>query len=141
MTEPTQLPARAPRVHREVTSFVRRSTRMRPVHQRAWERLRHAYVVEVPQHATSSDADAVRADGKNLVVRDATPGTYTTTLADGRRGDPVRVVTTGTSRTVEGVVDGAGIVRVAFAQCPLQPGVDPCRHCRASSSSRPPLLR
>ena len=39
----------------------------------------------LPQHATSSDADAVRADGKNLVVRDATPGTYTTTLADGRR--------------------------------------------------------
>ncbi|GAA3691226.1 tRNA (guanosine(46)-N7)-methyltransferase TrmB [Microlunatus aurantiacus] len=54
MTEPTQLPARAPRVHREVTSFVRRSTRMRPVHQRAWERLRHAYVVEVPQRATST---------------------------------------------------------------------------------------
>jgi hypothetical protein len=38
----------------------------------------------LPQHATSSDADAVRADGKNLVVRDDTPGTYTTVLGDGR---------------------------------------------------------
>ena len=31
-------------------------------------------------------ADLVRADGKNLVARDATPGTYTTTLDDGRSG-------------------------------------------------------
>ncbi len=53
MTEPTT-PPRAPRVHREVTSFVRRSTRMRPVHLRAWERLRHAYVLEVPQRSTST---------------------------------------------------------------------------------------
>ncbi len=41
-------------------------------------------VAALPVHATASDADAVRADGSNLVVRDATPGTYTTTLADGR---------------------------------------------------------
>jgi tRNA (guanine-N7-)-methyltransferase len=54
VTEPTQQPLHAPRVQREVTSFVRRSTRMRPVHLRAWERLRHAYVLEVPQRATST---------------------------------------------------------------------------------------
>ena len=35
-------------------------------------------------HATSTTADAVRADGANLVARAATPGTYTTTLSDGR---------------------------------------------------------
>lgn len=60
MTEPIHQPAgeppvrREPRVQREVTSFVRRSTRMRAVHLRAWERLRHAYVVEVPQRSTST---------------------------------------------------------------------------------------
>jgi tRNA (guanine-N7-)-methyltransferase len=54
VTEPTQQPLREPRVQREVTSFVRRSTRMRPVHLRAWERLRHAYVLEVPHRAAST---------------------------------------------------------------------------------------
>ena len=54
MTEPIQQPVRTPRVQREVTSFVRRSTRMRPVHLRAWERLRHAYVLEVPHRAAST---------------------------------------------------------------------------------------
>lgn len=34
-------------------------------------------------------------------------------LADGRRGDIVRVVTTGTNRTLEGAVDGPGAVRIA----------------------------
>lgn len=34
-------------------------------------------------------------------------------LSDGRRGDLVRVVTSGTSRTLDGVVDGAGAVRIA----------------------------
>ena len=38
----------------------------------------------LPVHATSTTADAVRADGSNLVARAATPGTYTTTLSDGR---------------------------------------------------------
>ena len=57
MTEPTPTP-RPPWVHREVTSFVRRSTRMRPVHLRAWERSRHAYVIEVPQRATSTSVAA-----------------------------------------------------------------------------------
>jgi hypothetical protein len=38
----------------------------------------------LPLHATSTTADAVRADGANLVARAATPGTYTTTLSDGR---------------------------------------------------------
>ena len=38
----------------------------------------------LPHHATTTTADPVRADGKNLVARSATPGTYTTTLEDGR---------------------------------------------------------
>jgi len=54
VTEPIQQPVRTPRVQREVTSFVRRSTRMRPVHLRAWERLRHAYVLEVPHRDAST---------------------------------------------------------------------------------------
>ena len=36
-------------------------------------------------------------------------------LADGRSGDSVRVVTNGTSRTIDGVVESAGTVRIAFA--------------------------
>jgi tRNA (guanine-N7-)-methyltransferase len=47
-------PATEPRVRREVVSFVRRSTRMRPQQLRAWERLRHAYVIEVPRRASST---------------------------------------------------------------------------------------
>ena len=39
---------------------------------------------QLPHHATATTADLVRADGKNLVARAATPGTYTTTLEDGR---------------------------------------------------------
>ncbi|MDA0184268.1 glycosyl hydrolase [Solirubrobacter phytolaccae] len=41
-------------------------------------------LAKLPVHATASDADLVRADGKNVVIRDTTPGTYTTTLDDGR---------------------------------------------------------
>ena len=43
-----------PRVDREVVSFVRRSARMRPTHQQAWERLRHRYVIDVPRRTTST---------------------------------------------------------------------------------------
>lgn len=50
------------RARREVVSFVRRSTRMRPQHLRAWERLRHAYVLEVPRHASSTSV----APGRRL---------------------------------------------------------------------------
>ena len=52
MTEPTRTPQQ--RVHREVVSFVRRSTRMRPQHLRAWERLGHHYVLEAPRRASST---------------------------------------------------------------------------------------
>src|SRR4051812_45106930 len=38
----------------------------------------------LPHHATSTTADLVRADGKNLVARAASPGTYSTALDDGR---------------------------------------------------------
>ena len=36
-------------------------------------------------------------------------------LADGRSGDSVRVVANGTSRTIDGVVESAGTVRIALA--------------------------
>ncbi|HEY5786378.1 MAG TPA: tRNA (guanosine(46)-N7)-methyltransferase TrmB [Microlunatus sp.] len=82
MTEPTQQPVRAPGVQREVTSFVRRSTRMRPVHLRAWERLRHAYVLEVPQRASSTSIapghplDVAAAFGRTApLVVEIGPGT------------------------------------------------------------------
>ena len=58
VTEPTQQTTREPRVRREVVSFVRRSTRMRPQHLRAWERLRHDYVLEVPRQASSTSVEA-----------------------------------------------------------------------------------
>jgi tRNA (guanine-N7-)-methyltransferase len=82
VTEPTHHPGRAPRVQREVTSFVRRSTRMRPVHLRAWERLRHAYVIEVPHRATSTSIapghplDVAAAFGRTApLVVEIGPGT------------------------------------------------------------------
>lgn len=60
------------RVHREVTSFVRRSTRMRPQHLRAWERLRHAYVLEVPRRSSSTSVAAGhRLDLATVFGRDA----------------------------------------------------------------------
>lgn len=54
MTDATQQLGPEQRVRREVVSFVRRSTRMRPAHLRAWERLRHAYVLDVPRRASST---------------------------------------------------------------------------------------
>ena len=54
MSEPVAQPQAEERVHREVVSFVRRSTRMRPQHLRAWERLKHAYVLEVPHRDLST---------------------------------------------------------------------------------------
>ncbi len=88
VTEPIHQPAgeppvrREPRVQREVTSFVRRSTRMRPVHLRAWERLRHAYVLEVPQRSTSTSIapghplDVAAAFGRTApLVVEIGPGT------------------------------------------------------------------
>lgn len=46
--------AKERRVRREVVSFVRRSTRMRPQQLRAWEQLRHPYLVEVPRRISST---------------------------------------------------------------------------------------
>lgn len=54
MTESIEQSTPQARVQREVVSFVRRSTRMRPQQLRAWERLRHAYVIEVPRQASST---------------------------------------------------------------------------------------
>ena len=58
MTESTQQSTPEPRVRREVVSFVRRSTRMRPQHLRAWERLGKAYVLEVPRQTSSTSVEA-----------------------------------------------------------------------------------
>lgn len=54
------MPQSDERIHREVVSFVRRSTRMNPSQQRAWDTLRETYVVEVPRGAshTSISPDA-----------------------------------------------------------------------------------
>ena len=54
MTEPTHLRVPEPLVHRQVVSFVRRSTRMRPQHLRAWERLGHHYVLDAPRRGRST---------------------------------------------------------------------------------------
>lgn len=58
MTEPTTTHAAESRVRREVVSFVRRSTRMRPQHLRAWERLKHAYMLDVPRREVSTSVAA-----------------------------------------------------------------------------------
>lgn len=76
MTEQTHPTGTDPRVRREVVSFVRRSTRMRPQHLRAWEELRHAYVLDVPRLATNTsiapgprpDLPAVFGRSADLVV-------------------------------------------------------------------------
>jgi tRNA (guanine-N7-)-methyltransferase len=60
------------RTHRGVVSFVRRSTRMRPQHLRAWDRLKHAYVLEVPrQELTTSIAPGRPLDPRGVFGRDA----------------------------------------------------------------------
>ncbi|MFT4165400.1 MAG: tRNA (guanosine(46)-N7)-methyltransferase TrmB [Microlunatus sp.] len=54
MIESPRQSSSEPRVRREVVSFVRRSTRMRPQQLRAWERLRHAYVLDIPRQTSST---------------------------------------------------------------------------------------
>lgn len=54
MTGPEQ------RTHREVVSFVRRSTRMNPSQERAWAN-RERYLIEVPRAATSTSVAASAA--------------------------------------------------------------------------------
>lgn len=44
----------APRVHREVVSYVRRSTRMNPSQHKAWTTLRSGLVVDVPTRETTT---------------------------------------------------------------------------------------
>ncbi|HSU35150.1 MAG TPA: tRNA (guanosine(46)-N7)-methyltransferase TrmB [Propionibacteriaceae bacterium] len=44
----------APRVHRDVVSFVRRSARMRPPQRRAWDEHHDRLVLEVPRRETST---------------------------------------------------------------------------------------
>ena len=59
------------RTRREVVSFVRRSSRMRPNQRRAWEAYRDRYVLEVPRLNTSTSVhptaslDLVKAFGRD----------------------------------------------------------------------------
>ena len=64
---------RPPRVHREVTSFVRRSARMRPSQRAAYEARAGHYLVEVPcgETSTSIAADAPPLDLVALFGREA----------------------------------------------------------------------
>jgi tRNA (guanine-N7-)-methyltransferase len=64
---------RPPRVHREVTSFVRRSARMRPSQRAAYEARAGHYLVEVPRGETSTSiaADAAPLDLVAVFGRDA----------------------------------------------------------------------
>ncbi|GAA1842149.1 tRNA (guanosine(46)-N7)-methyltransferase TrmB [Microlunatus capsulatus] len=50
-------PARPPRVHREVVSFVRRSARMRPNQRRAWDAHHERFVLPVDRRETSTSVD------------------------------------------------------------------------------------
>lgn len=61
-----------PRLHRDVVSFVRRSTRMNESQQRSWDRHRDTYVVDVArgQMSTSVAADA-SIDWRQVFGREA----------------------------------------------------------------------
>ncbi|MDQ7991937.1 MAG: tRNA (guanosine(46)-N7)-methyltransferase TrmB [Propionicimonas sp.] len=45
------MPADDPRIHRDVVSYVRRSARMNPSQQKAWDTLRERWVLELPSAA------------------------------------------------------------------------------------------
>ena len=71
-----------PRVRRDVVSFVRRSSRMRPNQRRAWEEYRDRFVLEVPRLETSTSIhptatlDLVEAFGRDAeLVVEIGPGT------------------------------------------------------------------
>lgn len=61
-----------PRVHREVVSYVRRSARMNPSQQKAWDAYADRWVVDVPERETSTSiaADA-RVDWTAVFGRSA----------------------------------------------------------------------
>ena len=70
------------RTRREVVSFVRRSSRMRPNQRRAWEAYRDRYVLEVPRLNTSTSVhptaslDLVKAFGRDAeLIVEIGPGT------------------------------------------------------------------
>lgn len=73
---------RAPRIHREVVSYVRRSARMRPHQRAAWEAYRDRYVLEVARRETSTSVhpdatiDLAAAFGREArLVVEIGPGT------------------------------------------------------------------
>lgn len=75
-------PPTTPRVHREVVSFVRRSTRMRANQRAAWERYGRAFLLEVDRAETSISVapqppiDLTAAFGRTApVVVEIGPGT------------------------------------------------------------------
>ncbi|WGT47945.1 tRNA (guanosine(46)-N7)-methyltransferase TrmB [Tessaracoccus lacteus] len=61
-----------PRLHRDVVSFVRRSTRMNESQMKAWERYEKAFVVDVPRgDMSTSIADDARVDWVAAFGREA----------------------------------------------------------------------
>ena len=74
MHQPSESESRAPspRIQRDVVSYVRRSARMNPSQQRAWEALHHRWVVDLPaaQRVTSVAPEA-RIDPPSLFGRQA----------------------------------------------------------------------
>jgi tRNA (guanine-N7-)-methyltransferase len=70
------------RARRDVVSFVRRGSRMRPSHRRAWELYRERFLLEVPRLETSTSVhpaaslDLVRAFGRDAeLIVEIGPGT------------------------------------------------------------------
>ncbi len=61
-----------PRLHRDVVSFVRRSTRMNESQMKAWERYEQAFVVDVPRgEMSTSIADGAHVDWRSAFGREA----------------------------------------------------------------------
>lgn len=66
------MPTPGPRIHRDVVSYVRRSSRMNPSQQRAWDTLRHQLVVPVaPGERSTSIASGARVDWEAVFGRTA----------------------------------------------------------------------
>jgi len=80
------MPADDPRIHRDVVSYVRRSARMNPSQQRAWDGLRERWVVELPSAArVTSVATGARIDPNAVFGR---PGPLMVEIGSGN-GDAV----------------------------------------------------
>lgn len=136
MTEPTTGTESGTdrRVPREVVSFVRRSTRMRPQHLRAWERLSQHYVLDVPRRSSSTsiapgpplDPAVVFGRAAPLVVEIGSgTGESLVAMAANRPGDNVlafEVYLPGIARTVARLHE-EGIENVRLVQADVVDGL------------------